>query len=553
MINIIDKEDCCGCSACANACPTNCIAMIEDNEGFLYPKANEADCVSCGKCEKVCPIIQSKENNKDEKKIYYEKPKAVGGWIKDDEIRQDSSSGGAFTAFAKYILENGGVVYGAALCDDLVVRHIGIENINELARLRGSKYVQSCTGAAYKHIKLELESGRKVLFSGTPCQTSGLLTYLSGKNYDNLFLIDFICHGVPSPKVFSLYIDYLQKKYKDKITNFRFRLKDKNWNPIGLQLGTRIDFANKKSVRNYPAFKDSYMNGFLDDAYLRPSCYKCHAKLLPHKYSDITIADFWGVNKCYPELFDGKGTSLVLINNEHGDALLNLVDTDFEYKEVEFEKAVKRNPTIVNSAKKNSRRNKFFKDLEKKSFGYVRLKYMTAFSWGVHKTINIAWKILKSIIKKVVGTGLKIAHINWTEDKWEAFFQFVKFAMVGVSNVLVSYSINICALLFQHTVFPGFKWDYIAANITAFLLSVLWSFHWNSRKVFGVNDSLSEKLKSLLKSYMSYAFTGLILNNLLSTFWIHVVGVSKFISPLLNVPIAMPVNFFILKKWAFKK
>ena len=172
---------------------------------------------------------------------------------------------------------------------------------------------------------------------------------------------------------------------------------------------------------------------------------------------------------------------------------------------------------------------------------------------GIQGSMHKLWTIIQSIIKVIVGFGLNILHIKWTEENWNSFFQFVKFAMVGVSNVAVAYTINVSTLLIQHKLVPGFKFDYIVANVTAFILSVFWSFCWNSSKVFSVNNTFKDKFKALIKSYISYAFTGLILNNIMSTFWIHVVGVSKFISPLLNLPISVPVNFLILKKWAFRK
>ncbi len=555
MIDIKNKKDCCGCSACAEICPVNCIEMAEDSEGFRFPKVDKSKCISCGACERACPILHTDEVKENELEDRFNQPIAIGGWIKNVEIRADSSSGGAFSLFANDVLDNGGIVFGAALDDNLVVRHTGVEDKSELYKLRGSKYSQSDMGVTYSKVKENLELGRKVLFSGTPCQAGGLYSYLNGKKYDNLFVIDFICHGIPSPKVFARYIKYLEDKNGSKIVGFKFRTKDKNWNPMGLTFGngTAISTEDGKVIRKRPGFKDPYMTGFLDDTYLRDSCYDCRFKKLPKYFSDITIADFWGVNKSYPELFDGKGTSLLLINSEHGKKVFDTLADGFNYKEVDFAKVTNRNPSLTTSVKPNSRRNSFFNDFENKSFEYIMLRYMSPISWFVHKCMGIGWKLIQAIIRAVIGTGLKILHIEWSEKNWNAFFQFVKFAMIGVSNVAVSYTINITTLLLQHLIVPGFKWDYVIANVTAFLLSVLWSFHWNSKKVFGVNNTRGDKFKALLKSYMSYAFTGLFMNNLMSTFWIHIVGVSKFISPLLNLPVSMPINFFILKKWAFKK
>ena len=389
MIKLQDKADCCGCGACVQTCPVKCISMKEDREGFLFPFVDESKCIGCNACEGSCPIIVSKKNIK--KESVFDTPKAYGGWIKDDKIRYDSSSGGAFTLFANYILENGGIVYGAAMDEKLVCRHIGIETKEGLSKLRGSKYVQSIIGDVYAKIKEQLNAERLVLFSGTPCQAAGLCSYLGDGKWDNLYIVDFICHGVPSPKVFADYIKYMAHKYKVKILSFKFRMKDRQWNPTGLQLGTGTGTGTGtgRVIRHFPGFMDPFMNGFLSDIYLRRSCYSCHFKSLPKHYSDITIADFWGVNKIYPKLYDGKGTSLVLVNGLHGEGLFNKVSSSFHYEEVDFKKAIDRNKSLIKSASLGAKRDSFFKDYKEKSFDYVRRKYMNPFFWGLNKLKGI--------------------------------------------------------------------------------------------------------------------------------------------------------------------
>lgn len=253
-----EKKNCCGCSACHQVCPRNCIIMVEDEEGFKYPEINEEKCVDCGLCESVCPIIQKPSMYVDNSENM---PKAIGGWHIDNEIRYDSSSGGAFTLFAEYIIKHGGIVFGCALNDKLKAVHLGIENIDELYKLRGSKYVQSDISDAFVEIRQHLRNGRLVLFTGTPCQAAGLNSFLN-KRYDNLFICDFICHGVPSPKVFNSYISSLEEKYQDRMVGFRFRNKDKGWNPSGLQLGTEVKFKSGTTKRYSPAYRDAFMNGF---------------------------------------------------------------------------------------------------------------------------------------------------------------------------------------------------------------------------------------------------------------------------------------------------
>lgn len=550
MIQIKQKKDCCGCNSCAEKCPKQCIRMKEDTEGFLYPSVQIEKCVDCGICEKVCPILQ--------KDFLYHAdtentPRAVGGWHKDSTVRANSSSGGAFTLFASHILEMGGIVYGAEMDENIHVKHIGVDSYDGLQKLRGSKYVQSNIGNVYSQIEKYLKQNRKVLFSGTPCQTAGLNAFLQ-KKYDNLYTVDFVCHGVPSPKVFSSYVQHLEHKYNDRIVAFKFRTKDHGWHPSGVQLGSgsEIITENGTRIRHYPAFRDHYMNGFSDDIYLRPSCYDCRFKCLPKYYSDITIADFWGVKKIDPELFDGKGTSLILLNNRHGFDLFEKTKGDFFYKECSFKQAIKRNQSLIKSVSWNPRRDNFFEDYEKLSFKAVILKYMTPFSWGLHKIMKILWSIFERTLKKVAYSLLQAVHIQWTEERWDKWMQFVRFALVGMTNVFVSYSINIGTLALLRG--ARFDYDYVIANTTAFLLSVLWSYYWNSRLVFTISSGEKRsKTRTLLKTYAAYAFTGLFLNNIMATFWIYVINVPKYISPILNLPVTIPINYLTNKFWAYKK
>lgn len=548
MINIDDsnKKDCCGCRACEQVCPVNCIAIERDSEGFLYPVVDKTKCVSCGKCDLVCPIKRKKDYYKETSE---KEPKAYGGWIKDESIREQSSSGGAFSLFATWILEQDGLVYGAMQDEELYVQHMGVEYVEDLDKLRKSKYVQSDTKKSYFEIKNHLDDGRLVLFTGTPCQVAGLHSFL-GENYDNLYMMDFICHGVPSPMIYESYIKFLEKKNKDEVRALQFRLKDRGWHPR-IQLGTRIVMNSGKVIRKFPAFKDPYMNGFSDDLYLRPSCYECAFKSLPKYYADFTIADFWGVNKVDSELNDGKGTSLVLIHNKHGQELFDRVKDGFYYKECDFHKAIKRNKSLLESAGRNINRDKFYKEFSETSFSYVAKKYLNPFVWGIHKMSKIIWGMISHIIRVMLQPVLNIFHIVWDDDKWESFFQFIKFSMIGVTNVVVSYGVNICMLTLLYSF--NYKFDYIIANITAFLISVLWSYHWNNKLVFRLKKGETRsRLKTLLKTYMAYAFTGLVVNNILSTVWIDIIGISKFVAPLMNIPFTVPINFLMNKLWAYK-
>lgn len=548
-MNITNLEKkCCGCTACSQICPEHCIEMIENDEGFKYPVVDNQRCRHCGACDAVCPVLQ--KNNSEERGT--REPKAIGGWIKDEKIRYDSSSGGAFSAFALHVLKQGGIVYGAAMDENLITRHVGVENPDELGKLRGSKYVQSDIGQVYSEIRRHLQNGRIVLFTGTPCQAAGIKSFLKC-SYKNLYVVDFICHGVPSPKIFKDYINNIEERYKDKIVNFKFRLKDRQWNPTGLQLGTGIWTKKGRFIRNYPAFKDSYMNGFLDDIYLRESCYQCAFKYIPKEYADITIADFWGVNNVDTELFDGKGTSLILLNTFHGEELFDATKEEFYYKECEFKASIRRNKSLLMSVPQNTRRKEFFNKYRNSSFKKVQKRYMNPFVWGFHKCCTIIWKMIRRIILKFMTSILSLMHIQWDDKKWEDFFQFVKFAMVGVSNTIVSYLVNISVLLILGWIYTGANYDYVIANITASLISVLWSYHWNNKKVFIEKDGEKRsKVQTILKTYISYIFTGFVVNNILSTVWIRGFGFSKFIAPILNLPFSMPLNYVMNKSWAYK-
>lgn len=392
MIEITEKKNCCGCGACVSACPVGCITMERDEEGFSYPKVDKEKCINCGKCERVCPVLTVDRGEEIREKVYPD-PCALGGWNRDEKIREASSSGGAFSLFAEEILKEGGVVFGARYRDHRVT-HVAVTDSEGLAALRGSKYVQSEIGDCYQKAKEYLDQGRKVLFTGTPCQTAGLRTFL-GKPDPNLWLVDFICHGVPSPMVFEEYLRSVEEKSGAEITAFSFREKDKGWQSSGLQLGTKITLSDGTVIRNYPALKDTYMNGFLEDIYLRPSCYSCRFKSMPKWGADITIADFWGIDRFLPEMNDGKGTSLLLVNSEQGRRLFSRVKDGFEYKRINWKRATHRNPPLTQSAKRPKLRDTFFAELEQNGYDRTAKKHMTTGKAVVKK----AARIMKNKIK----------------------------------------------------------------------------------------------------------------------------------------------------------
>lgn len=358
-----EKKDCCGCGACKEICPRQCITMIADEEGFLYPKIDEEKCLHCGLCESVCS---------NAKILPAGHPKAVSVVNKDETIRLQSSSGGVFSAIASYIIEKErGVVFGACYEEDLSVSHKWIDSVSHLHKLRGSKYVQSKIGDLYCKVAEFLKSNRKVFFTGTPCQVAGLKAYLKHKSIsqDGLIVADIICHGVPSPLLWKKYLDYRQKKGNCIIKNVEFRNKSKGWRNYA------VVFTNESGKVCYrkQSSDDLYMRLFLGNWSLRLSCYSCSQKSVA-RVSDLTLADFWGVDKVCSKEDDNRGTSLVLIHSEKGKEIIEKLQT-VEIEEVDIEKAILYNKSAVVSSVYPSQRKEFFEDLKTQNFKNIEKRY----------------------------------------------------------------------------------------------------------------------------------------------------------------------------------
>lgn len=369
-------------SACYDICPKSAISMVEDSEGFLYPTINKDKCVNCGLCEKVCPT-QNKQNSQS-------LMKAFAAYNTDEEIRLQSSSGGLFTLFAESILGNNGVVYGAAFDDNFEVEHIRITNVENLNLLRGSKYVQSKLDGIFKLCKNDLERNKQVLFTGTPCQVAALKSYLK-KDYVNLFCMDIICHGVPSRMVWRQYLEYRVNFAKSKIAQIAFRLKNEGWK----QYAVKFTFAN--STAYCQKFQDDiFMNGFLKDLYLRPSCYNCQFKT-KERVSDITVADFWGIDKIHPEWDDDKGMTLLIVHSQAGKKVLEKVKTYLFLECVNIDEAIKFNPSMVKSVAMNKNRELFFKGIDSQCNIEKFINSYVDNCYSVRKRISI-W--LRTFIKQ---------------------------------------------------------------------------------------------------------------------------------------------------------
>lgn len=362
MIQISEKAKCVGCYACYSCCPLECITMKEDNEGFKYPQVAQDICINCRKCEKVCPVIQ-KPVLQDFSGI------SLAAYSKNEQLRYSSSSGGVFSVLAQMILKHGGVVFGAAFDSDFQVHHIRVDSIDGLEKLRGSKYVQSRIENTFKEAKEILESGRKVYFSGTPCQIDGFKNYL-GREYGNLITQDIICHGVPAPYVWGKYLDSVREKINAEVKQVSFRDKLLGWRKYSV----KIEGANGK-VEISTFLDNPMMKAYLRDMCLRPSCYNCPSKGV-RRSSDITLADFWNVSEFIDNFDDNRGTDLIVCHTSKGLELLHEAWSEIVCKEVDMRAAYENIP-MNNSSKLPNKRDDFVKFLSQGTFTEAVEKYCT--------------------------------------------------------------------------------------------------------------------------------------------------------------------------------
>lgn len=376
MIKITNPADCCGCEACRQACPKTCISMWRDSEGFRYPVVDSQQCIDCGKCEHVCPVINQAAQSEPQK-VYAAKNA-------DEDVRQRSSSGGIFHLLAKQTIDAGGVVFGARFADDWSVVHDYSETLDGLSRFMGSKYLQSEIGDTFAQAATFLKDGRRVLYSGTPCQIAGLRRFL-GRDYPQLLCIDIVCHGVPSPAVWQQYLELLRETGKNTeeqrnmtsvITDVEFRRKYPSWKKYGFAARIATSSPMPSSVANIqagknsvtdivePFFENTFMQGFLANIYLRPSCYACPAKG-GKSGADITLGDFWGIESIAPDFDDDRGTSLVLVNTDRGAEALKSVDAVLQQHT--YAEALQGNPSIVSSVGIPRSRKFFFSKFGKEN------------------------------------------------------------------------------------------------------------------------------------------------------------------------------------------
>lgn len=349
MIDISSKENCCGCSSCAQICSKKCITMQPDDEGFLYPHVDSGHCIDCGLCEKVCPKLNP-----------YPLRKTLNVFAAnncDDVVRIASSSGGIFAILAERTIKNGGVVFGARFDNNWQVVMDYTETMNGVKLFMGSKYVQASSNNTYSIAKQFLNEGRQVLYTGTPCQIAGLQHFLR-KPYDNLIAVDVVCHGVPSPKVWTKYLDEIVEEIRF-MNDITFRKKQNILKRLNFKIN--YDKDGKWFTLSSYHHENHYMKALINNLTLRPSCANCMAKC-GRSNSDITIADYWGVSHFHPALDDDKGTSIILINTEKGRNAINWHKLKFE--ESTFDKASRFNAGLKQTAKFHQKRRYLFDRLD---------------------------------------------------------------------------------------------------------------------------------------------------------------------------------------------
>lgn len=379
MIDKVGEKNCCICGNCVQLCPKGAISLTKNFNTFNYPEINYNLCNGCNRCETVCPTLN--ELNQQQ---------CLGAYMAKNinlTERKLSSSGGMFSVFANYIIENNGLVCGAAF-DGLKVKHIIVDNKADLYKLRGSKYVQSDLGDCFEQIEKYLDNNRLVLFVGCPCQTAALRTYLKKDYLNQLYLVDFICHGMLSQSLFDDYIKYLEKKYKSRVVSFSFRDKTDGW----IESGPKIKFSNGK-IKRWPLYEDTYMQGYFSAVCMKNSCYTCKYKNF-HSGSDITLADYWGCEILDPEFYDFYGVSAVVINNENGNLLFNNISNNIEYKAVDLKNIVKYNSGLIKPFEEGKDRS-LFMDKIKNGSTYIEALLDTA------DKSNVILQLYREIKRKI--------------------------------------------------------------------------------------------------------------------------------------------------------
>ncbi|WP_238915446.1 Coenzyme F420 hydrogenase/dehydrogenase, beta subunit C-terminal domain [Clostridium sp. YIM B02555] len=390
MIVYSDKKHCCGCSACYNICPKECIEMLQDEEGFLYPRIDEKKCIKCNLCSKVCPYNNEKKYND------IEEPKAFACIHNDREVVKKSTSGGAFTAIAESICKEEYVIFGAALNDNVRVEHKYITDIKDIDLFRSSKYVQSDISKSLKDAKTFLDKGKKVIFTGTPCQIAGVKSYLR-KDYENLITIDLVCHGVPSPLVFEKYKEYMEKIHNSRIKHVNFRDKAKKWDEHNMTI--KFENGAKYTKRGVD---DAFEVGFYKHLYHRPSCHQCPFSRIP-RVGDFTLGDLWGIDEIIPQINNQQGISLLLFNTKKSEAFVEEIKKRANLIEINLNDAVANNKNLIKCTEESPNRIEFMNDMQIMKYSQLKEKYLKPRPLSFRIVSKVLNKKTKIKIKKMLG------------------------------------------------------------------------------------------------------------------------------------------------------
>ena len=414
MIQINDKKDCCGCNACGDVCPKQAIRFVIDDEGFWYPEVDMQKCIDCGLCEKVCPQLGHADHV-----VRYDEPRVFAAYNKDEAVRIDSTSGGIHSVLAGQMYSKNAYVGGAVYNEDHTCSQIIDNNPERLSEIRSSKYLQSNSEGVYKQIKEKLRNGDEVFFCACPCQIQALYKFLGNKEYENLTTCDFICRGVNSPKVFLKYMEMLERQFGSKATKIKFKAKEWGWHNFSM----RVNFANGQEYCK-DRWHDLFFIGYLQAGnFTRPSCYDCKFKGFPQK-ADITLADFWGIEKIDATMDQDKGTSMVMVNSPKGQALFDSIKDSIEWKQFTMDDARMGNPAMeqsLSSAAPN--RVAFFHDLDRMPFEKVAKKY-----FPVPSTKKKTRAILSRMISPFMTSLSIIKTLGISPQSWGTYLRINLFS-----------------------------------------------------------------------------------------------------------------------------
>lgn len=396
-IQLLPKTSCTGCKMCYSVCPQNSITFTEDGEGFFYPLVNEDSCIDCGLCSQKCAALNVKQNEKVKN--------AISAFASDSSVKDTGSSGGVFFLLAFSVLKKGGIVYGAAFDEQLTLKHHRVDSIVNLRPLCKSKYLQSNCEGVYQQVKGDLKDDKQVLFVGTPCQCQALKNYVGEKFAENLLLVDFVCHGVPNQKLFDENLKWNTKKF-GKVLGVEFRYKGKNVkHPQTLRMKYEKNGKEKSILRMH--YQDPFYFGFQKHITLRPSCFQCQWAR-PERCSDITLADFWGIEKVNLGLDSKAGVSCLLLNTEKGRTVfVSIRDSMSGINELPIDFAVDNNGCLGGTTKKPKNREEFFEDWKNEGYDVVVNKYLVSKRQWVFDLYYAIPKPIRKVVRKLMENRMK--------------------------------------------------------------------------------------------------------------------------------------------------